>query len=117
MEYPDLWLGLLGDPECYSLYVSLKTICIVTLSSVETELGALQKVCKELVRLKMLVDLLLGLKAVSVDEDMSTRGVEVQVESDAASAIAAVKRAGSTKVRHVRADAQHLPAHCADPPM
>ena len=73
----------------------------VTLSSMEGETGVMQAATKSNLHIKMCIDIMLGISDPGF-QGQFTFGVSRVLRADAMAAIRAVKKAASTKVRHMR---------------
>ena len=71
-----------------------RTIPVVTLSSMESELAAMAEVTRFVIGLKMVCDVVVGTVAPGDHTATFDDGVQTGLEVDAQSAIAAVRRAG-----------------------
>ena len=92
--------GLITD---VTLCSATRNIPVVTLSSMESELAGAAECTKVAINVQMLVNVLLGyVQPGDVNVNLEGVGVQMGLEMDALSAINAIIKAGSSKVRHVR---------------
>ena len=76
-------------------------LSFVTLSSMEGETGVMQAASKSTIHVKMVMDILLGIEDPSSFREFAI-GIPMTLRADAMAAIRAVKKAATTKVRHMR---------------